>query len=46
MSHLDVGPLFAGTDDEGLLFALRGMICSPRNDAQRILCIALTQRSW
>jgi hypothetical protein len=41
MANLDVGPLFAGTDDEGLLFALRRMIRSPRNDAQRTFCIAL-----
>ena len=41
MANPDVGPLFAGADDEGLLFALRHMIRSPRNDAQCTFCIAL-----
>jgi hypothetical protein len=41
MANPDVRPLFAGADDEGLLFALRQMIRSPRNDAQRTFCIAL-----
>ena len=37
---MDLESLFAGADDEHLLFGLRRMIRSPRNDAQRTFCLA------
>ena len=40
MANRDLGPLFAGSDDEHLLFALRDLIRNPGNDAQRTFCIA------
>jgi hypothetical protein len=35
MATQDLRPLFAGSDDQGLLFALYSDIGNPRNDAQR-----------
>jgi hypothetical protein len=42
MADLDLGPLFAGCDDEHALFALHRKIRSPQNDAQRTFATVWT----
>jgi hypothetical protein len=42
VADVDFAPLFAGSDDQRLLFELCYAIRSPRNEAQRTFCTAWT----